>query len=77
MNYYEALQKLKDGSLPPCLILEGPEPYLTEDFLDKLTRKLIPEGSESLNLTRLEGGEVDLEPCSLPWGHCRCLATTG
>lgn len=68
MNYYEALQKLKDGSLPPCLILEGPEPYLTEDFLDKLTRKLIPEGSESLNLTRLEGGEVDLETLQLALG---------
>ncbi len=61
MDYYEGLHKLKDGTLPPCLILEGSEPYLTEDFLQKLTEKLIPEGSESLNLTRLEGSELDQE----------------
>ncbi|HHX03359.1 MAG TPA: DNA polymerase III subunit delta [Tissierellia bacterium] len=61
MNYYEGLQKLKDGTLPSCLILEGNEPYLTEDFLNKLTKEIVQEGTESLNMTRLDGSELDQE----------------
>lgn len=61
MDYYEGLQKLKENSLPPCFILEGKEPYLIEDFLQKVREALIPAEDASLNLTRYSGGQFDHE----------------
>ena len=52
-----ALQK-PDTVVPRLLLLTGPEVYLKERIVERLAARVVAEGSESFNISKLRGSEI-------------------
>lgn len=62
MDFSTLLRELERGRVPPLLLLHGPEPFLLEDALTRVTRALFPDPSAvALNRELLDGGETSVD----------------
>lgn len=62
MNYREALSALKNDQLNNCLILQGEEPYLIEDFIQKMKEHYGLQAEGDINVLSVDASD------SLPEG---------
>lgn len=66
----EILSRLARGQpMPPVLVLTGPELYTKERIVQKLVARLVGEGLEAFNVTKLRGSEIQ-------WGDVAGIART-
>lgn len=47
------------GIIAPCYVLEGPEEYIKRTAIETLRKRLLPEGLEDMNETRLTDPDAD------------------
>ncbi|MBO4836947.1 MAG: DNA polymerase III subunit delta [Clostridia bacterium] len=47
------------GIIQPCYVLEGPEEYIKRSALETLRRRMLPEGLEDINESRLRDPDAD------------------
>jgi len=59
MDHTEFSRRLAAGDLPSVLFFEGPEEHLKQEALQDLRKKLLPEGLEELNETRIVSADTD------------------
>lgn len=61
MTPSELEQKIKKNMLGSVYFFYGEETYLAEDKIKSIRKRLIPVGTEDLNVLRLEGKKADLD----------------
>ena len=55
-TFFENVAK---GVIASCYVLEGPEEYIKRSALETLRKRLLPEGLEDINETRLTDPDAD------------------
>ena len=59
MERREFFDSVAKGDIARCYVLEGPEEYIKRSALDALRKKLLPEGLEDMNESRLADPDAD------------------
>ena len=79
MDYAGFLKAVERGQTPPVALLHGPDPFLLEDAVTRVTRALFPDGLDPSLLretfdTKDAGAEsIVRSALTLPWGSTRRL----
>lgn len=53
-------KSLRQNEIAPVYFLYGRETYLSAAYLDRIIEKAVPKGTESFNLQKFDGGELDM-----------------
>lgn len=59
MNHTAFFSAIKDGKIEECYLFEGPEEYIKQQALARLSAVLLPAGLEQMNLTELNNPAAD------------------
>lgn len=55
------LDMIAQGTVLPCYLLHGDEPYLVRDAADRIIERLLPEGRSDFNFIRIDGENEDVD----------------
>ena len=59
MDHNAFYDELKKGNIASCYVFEGPEEYIKRSALEALRAKLLPEGMEAMNESRLRDPDAN------------------
>ena len=59
MDHRTFFDELKKGNIASCYVFEGPEEYIKRSAMDALRKKLLPEGMEEMNESRLRDPDAN------------------
>ena len=59
MDHRAFFDELKKGNIASCYVFEGPEEYIKRSAMDALRKKLLPEGMEEMNESRLRDPDAN------------------
>jgi DNA polymerase III delta subunit len=62
-----AIAKIKDGSIPPLILVYGDQDYLVKQAYDRLLEAIVPEDLRGFNIEQLDGTRVEVATLLSAW----------